>query len=279
MRDLVLLLRNHPLTRGLTVEDRRVQPVRGGFEPVGVILHHTVSSPPTDLPSLNVCRVGRPDLAGPLCQLLIGRTGRIVVITDGRANHAGKGDGTVLTRMRADISPRPRPGPDTIGSNGNHFLYGIEAENNGTGEPWSPELLDSFWRTAAALCDSFRWDPRYRVIGHAEWSRRKIDPRFETPVMSMNDARGHIYALITHDHDPHPDHGDDDDMPRYTEWDPMDKLALRADIHETIVPRVTGSQGAGVNGPVTNLGDVVNLINALTSKVDALAKKVDAISR
>jgi hypothetical protein len=61
------------------------------FDPKGVICHHTASAPGRDAPSLGICVDGRPDLPGPLCHVLLSRSGRAIVIAAGRANHAGAG--------------------------------------------------------------------------------------------------------------------------------------------------------------------------------------------
>jgi hypothetical protein len=50
-------------------------------------------------------------------------------------------------------------------------------------------MINTMIRVNAALCDIFGWDPATSVIGHLEWSTRKIDPAFKTPAMTMNDFR------------------------------------------------------------------------------------------
>lgn len=141
------------------------------FDPKGVVCHHTASKRTSgDTPSLNVVLKGRPDLPGPLCQVLIGRSGACHVIAAGRAQHAGTGGWKGLT--------------------GNASVLGIEAENDGIGEPWSPNLVDVFERCAAALARGCK-APAEMVCGHKEWTRRKIDPagidmhRFRSVVASL----------------------------------------------------------------------------------------------
>ena len=62
-------------------------------------------------PSLEVCINGRPDLAGPLCNVMVGRDNTMFVVAAGRANHAGSGGWR--------------------GRSGNSTVYGIERENTG----------------------------------------------------------------------------------------------------------------------------------------------------
>lgn len=127
---------------------------------IGVIGHHTASNRRSgNAPSLSTCIVGRPDLKGPLCQCLLGRDGSWIVIASGVGNHAGKGiwNGS------------------TIGNDGR---IGIEAENDGVGEPWPVRQMDSYVRGSAALLrhldlSAASW------CSHFEFARptgRKIDP-------------------------------------------------------------------------------------------------------
>lgn len=126
------------------------------FAPLGVLVHHTASAS-GDLPSLHICQHGRPDLPGPLCQVLIGRANTVAVITDGYANHAGAGNWPGVT-------------------SGNRQLIGIELENNGTSETWPLAQLATAVKVTARLAERFG----SLVIGHKEWAPgRKIDPSFD----------------------------------------------------------------------------------------------------
>jgi hypothetical protein len=61
---------------------------------------------------------------------------------------------------------------------GNPWSIGIEVENDGQGEPWSVELLDSLALGIAALCEHYDL-PTSRVLGHREVCSphgRKVDP-------------------------------------------------------------------------------------------------------
>lgn len=126
------------------------------FNPRGVICHHTAGPARGDAPSLDVCINGRRDLPGPLCQIVLARSGTAHVIASGRANHAGLGGWR--------------------GLEGNTSVLGIEAENTGAGEPWPPVQYDAYVRCVAALCRRGQI-PVGMVCGHKEWApKRKIDP-------------------------------------------------------------------------------------------------------
>lgn len=126
------------------------------FGPLGVVLHHTVSNPPADAPSLGVVTHGRPDLAPPLCNVLLARSGTCHCVAAGRANHAGSGS--------------------WMGLVGNSMVWGIEAENTGTGsELWTYTQMDAYIRCTAALLAIRGRDSRY-ACRHAEWAGpRKSD--------------------------------------------------------------------------------------------------------
>lgn len=131
------------------------------FSPKAVICHHTASSSTSgNFGSESIVTYGRSDLPGPLCQFLLGRDGTVMIIAAGYANHAGEGG--------------PRAG---IPANmGNTYAYGIEAENNGLGEPWSKEQLNAYYRLCAALLSHMGTKDVSKVFGHKEWTIRKIDP-------------------------------------------------------------------------------------------------------
>ena len=121
----------------------------------GVVGHHTASAAGKNCPSINTLVNGRPDLAGPLAQYGLCRDGVVHVIADGVANHAGDGS---------------HPGIDL----GNKDSIGIEAENNGVGEAWGEQQMDSYVRLVAAILDHIERGPE-RFCTHYEWTTRKID--------------------------------------------------------------------------------------------------------
>lgn len=144
---------------GVTVTEHPGWRERGSstFSPKGVICHHTAGPARGDAPSLGTCVNGRPGLPGPLCQIVLARSGTAIVIASGKANHAGAGGWRGLT--------------------GNTSVLGIEAENTGQGEPWPDAQYDAYVRVVAALCRHAAI-PVGMVCGHKEWApTRKIDPR------------------------------------------------------------------------------------------------------
>jgi hypothetical protein len=153
---------------GCTVDERPVPDWQsrghtdGPFDPVGVIGHHTAGPAAGDLPSLATVRDGRPDLAGPLANLMLSRAGVWVPIAAGRCWHAGGAD-------------RAAAWPWIGGGDGNGRCIGIEAESTGRGD-WTAAQLEAFPRGVAALLRHLGAGAD-RYLGHLEWApSRKIDP-------------------------------------------------------------------------------------------------------
>ena len=147
----------------------------GTLEPQVVIAHHDAIPGPATAPGLRLVTVGRSDLPGPLCQVYLGRDGVAYVVASGKANHAGEGG--------------------WHGYSGNTEALGIEAANDGVGEPWPLVQLDAYYKIVAAMLDGmgFKGDES-RTCGHKEWApTRKIDPRG----IDMNDFRAKVNAVWT----------------------------------------------------------------------------------
>lgn len=146
----------------------RTRETRPGFGPLGVVCHHTATS--TSVSDETMRRIlinGRADLRGPLAQCGLRRDGTWDIIAAGRCNHNGYG----------------KWGNDSIG---------VEAYNDGKGEPWPKAQLDSYTRGVAAICAHYQWGA-HRVKGHKETDpTRKIDPvgidmaKFRRTVTTLN---------------------------------------------------------------------------------------------
>lgn len=121
----------------------------------GIICHHTAGPATGELPSLGTVMYGRPDLAGPLAQLMLGRSGTVYVVAAGLCWHAGAGS--------------------YAGLHGNSDCIGIEAESAGTGD-WTAEQLAAYPLLCATLVDYYGLSSAC-VIAHREWApTRKVDP-------------------------------------------------------------------------------------------------------
>jgi peptidoglycan hydrolase-like protein with peptidoglycan-binding domain len=141
----------------------------------GVMCHHTAGPATGNMPSLGIITNGRPDLAGSLAQLGLGRDGTFYVVAAGRANHAGAGTWQGLTT-------------------GNSSFIGIEAEHTGNpATPWPDVQMDAYRRGVAALLNKIDGPPRM-CCGHKEYALphgRKTDPTFE-----MEPFRAAVEAIM-----------------------------------------------------------------------------------
>lgn len=141
----------------------------------GVLLHHTNGALHGNMPSLQVLIDGRPDLAGPLSQLGLGRDGTYYIVCAGKGWHAGAGAWHGIT-------------------DGNGHMIGIEAENVGdASDPWPSVQMDAYRRGVAAILTHIGASA-IMCAGHKEYALpagRKDDPDFD-----MNKFRADVAAII-----------------------------------------------------------------------------------
>lgn len=135
---------------------------RGSLAVKGTIIHHTAGSARGEAPSYNVILNGRAGLPGPLSNFYIDRSGKIYFVAAGRTNHAGRG-------RYAGIS------------SGNSNFLGIEVEDPGVAAEWPAPVYQAAIQLCAAIRDVFGG----YLIGHKEWTSRKIDPRFSMPAFRL----------------------------------------------------------------------------------------------
>nr|WP_030954086.1 N-acetylmuramoyl-L-alanine amidase [Streptomyces sp. NRRL S-481] len=154
---------------------------KGPWGPVhGVMIHHTVTGPGTDV--VDLIYHGHSALPGPLATGCITKDGVVHLTGNGRANHAGGGDGDVLDAVIGEsYGTYPPPTHEHDGSagavDGNARFYGWECENKGDGrDPWPQVQYDAIVKATVAVCRAHGWGHK-STIGHLEWSDWKPDPR------------------------------------------------------------------------------------------------------
>jgi len=170
----------------------------GGFDPgrpSHVMAHHTASGPSSD---------GWPDVeymtwhadAAPLCQLYISRVPEIFVCAAGATNTNGSG-----------IDPCGLADDDTM----NTHAIGIEAANNGVGEPWPEAQQDCYVRLCDELTDAYDIG-HAQIHSHQEYAPgRKIDPAGESrwadnaDVWAMAEFRADVATGNTPPPEPEPE--------------------------------------------------------------------------
>ena len=146
----------------------------GDFRDIrGVICHHTAGGGPNDW---QIVQNGRPDLAGPLAQLVLEKDGTYRVVAVGVCWHAGGGNW-----------------PGWPSNNANWHTIGIEAVSRGTPPwDWTAAQLDAYKRGCAAILRRIGRTAQ-DCVGHREYSSEgKIDPAG----IDMNAFRRDVQALI-----------------------------------------------------------------------------------
>jgi hypothetical protein len=158
------------------------------FNPRCLRNHHTATwGYEYDYASLGIVRDGRSDLPGPLSQGGMGRhTGTFYMIAAGYSNDGGEGGWEGLV--------------------GNGSGIGIEHENDGIGEEWSPLVRRNSVLANAAICIAFEIDPARMVCEHFEWSPFKID---RNNYGNPDDFRAAVAAVVANGG---PNEEEEDDM-------------------------------------------------------------------
>jgi hypothetical protein len=224
------------------------------FNPRGSVNHHTAGPASGATPSLNTCINGRPDLAGPLCNVMQSREpdGRDIayVVAAGRANHAGEGGWKGLS--------------------GNSSVYGLEVEHTGTSA-----LPQGRIDISAAIHAAMFGGDVGMVCQHYEWTSRKIDAATN---VDGNDFRNRVAA----------GGGGDDFMAALSEaqQEEMYRAVTNTDTWVNVLHFAYDMEGqmttwkGNFPGRIdviydTKLPEIVAKLDALAAKVDALAEKVE----
>lgn len=164
---------------------------KGPFADVHATMVHHTAGEGAGLP--NLVFHGTGDLPGPLCHDYLTRTGRLYLVGNGRANHAGT---VARNAYNAVLNESPNhPAPDASEPiDGNSVSYGLECENNGNPDrTWTAKQYDVAVRVQAARCRFHGWSAN-SVWAHKEATRRKpVDPR-----LPMDAFRDDVAERLAH---------------------------------------------------------------------------------
>jgi hypothetical protein len=195
---------------GLTViehtgwKTRTMRPF-GDYKPVGLLNHHTAgSSVLTNYPNPPYYR---NEALEEKCNLTIRGDGVVVILNAGWAFDSGYGDRKVLAAVGSDTplsapsdtyNSSGQPAGSNPGVGGNAWFIDNEVQHLGNGTFIADAQRDALIRSNAAICAHMGWDPATRVIGHREWTTRKVDPRwggFTNPMPQIRSDTGDTMAL------------------------------------------------------------------------------------
>jgi hypothetical protein len=141
-----------------------------GGRPWAIMWHHAASAPGASAESVAEYASYGSDVA-PVCNLVLGRDGAVIVCAAGATNTNGTGGPFTTSQGVVAV--------DSM----NTAAIGIEAVNTGVGEPWPQVQIDAYFTTTSALCAAYGLDPLTDVCTHAEWAPgRKIDPAVASAV-------------------------------------------------------------------------------------------------
>jgi len=157
----------------------RTQPTTHSFTPIGVLNHHT--APPVPYPVANLMTK---------VQLNVKPDGTVHVIAAGYQYHAGSGASIVADEAAAGVAPSGRAIDRglTDDVNGNPFFIGIEVDHAGDGGPLPSVQRAALIDTNAVLCYANGWTANH-IVGHAEWTARKLDPYWDGDLWPMPEIR------------------------------------------------------------------------------------------
>ncbi|SCF78852.1 N-acetylmuramoyl-L-alanine amidase [Streptomyces sp. MnatMP-M17] len=164
---------------------------RGAWGPVHATMVHHTAGEGTGMPGLVFN--GTSALPGPLCHDFLARSGRLYLVGNGRANHAGTVAANAYRAVLNEQSTHPKPdAAEPI--DGNSVSYGLEVENSGAADrPWTAKQYDVAVRVQAARCRFHGWTAN-SVWAHKEATRRKpVDPRID-----MNKFRRDVAERLGH---------------------------------------------------------------------------------
>ena len=142
--------------------------------PEGIIQHHT--APPNPYPIKALYRDGKIK-----CNMATHEDGTLYLVAYFRCNYSsGPGSKTVLTEnVRKSIPPPANAAQRGLADNwgGNRHFWNFENSHPGDGSPLPQVQYDTIVGATHVVMGHFNIDAE-QVISHAEWSRRKIDPRW-----------------------------------------------------------------------------------------------------
>lgn len=132
---------------------------------------------------------------GPLCNFLVRPNGQVDCVAGGYAYDSGMGSAQVLADVERDVAPSGSAKSRGLVNdvNGNPYFYDIEVDYVGDGSEIPQAQWESLVKLVTGICKINSW-PKQRVVGHFEWTSRKVDPNWPYP--EMGDIRQLVGAYL-----------------------------------------------------------------------------------
>jgi len=142
-------------------------------EPEGVMQHHT--APPNPYP---IKKLYGPPSYFIKCNMATHEDGTLYLVAYKACNYSsGRGMKSVLTdNVRKSIAPTHNATKRGLWGGNKHF-WNYENSHPGDGSDIPQVQLDAIIVSTQVVIDHFGMNPE-QVISHAEWTKRKIDPRW-----------------------------------------------------------------------------------------------------
>lgn len=141
---------------------------------VAQVNHHYVCplSPPGNAQAY-VNTLARGSDIAPVVNWVLDAAGVLYLIGTGPCNHAGRGDSSVLARVRAGKAPLGWHPPNND-FNGNAYYDGVELLHPGDSSPYPDKMIDALVALNASRCIVLKQSSNTAIM-HGEHSNRKID--------------------------------------------------------------------------------------------------------
>lgn len=191
---------------GLVVVEEPGWKTRGGpfygpaGEPIGGMQHHTAPPVPYPVTALYGPRIKANYNVKP--------DGRVHVIAAGACNYSsGPGSRSVRIDTTNDVAPVATARQLGLVDNdgGNAWYVNNETDHAGNGSPIPRPQYDALVTAWVVICRRFGWSAN-RIVAHAEWTARKIDPYWNGRDAHLNlaDIRRDVAATLTNPEEDEP---------------------------------------------------------------------------
>lgn len=165
------------------------------WTPVGVMVHHTAMSSPLSVRAAQIAN----RFNGPLCNFIVRKVRQVDLVCDGYAYDSGMGNAVVLNEVKQGIFPGGNAkarGLLNNDTNGNQWFIDIEVDHVGDGSAIAPASYYALIDLLVSICLVYGFTDK-QVIGHKEWTSRKVDPNWADDEHEMTRIRQDVASRLS----------------------------------------------------------------------------------